>query len=542
MKCLICGENFQKMANHVKFKHGMTPKEYYDKFLKKSDKEGICHECGKLTKFYGIQMGYAKFCSISCSSRNKNKNFSKETWEKIRVSNTNKKRTPEQKERMSKAGKDRIFSDKHRENLKISAKERNNDPNYINPFSKPEVQEKIKQTWLEKYGVDNPQKSKEVQKKSKKTKIIRRPVYDQKILKNKNQRLKENNPQFEIIKELESIHDKYILAKCKKCGKISECLVWGSYTKENSHYNKIRCINCYPLHRSIQEIEICDFLKDELKIEKIVKNSRLVISPLELDFYLPDYNLAIEFDGIYWHGEQWNKDKFYHLNKTKLCNEKDIQLIHIFENEWENKKEIVKSILRSKLNKSEKLCGARQCIIREIDSKIKNSFLEQNHIQGQDRSSIKLGAFYQNKLVSVMTFSRPSIAKGRKDQKSNNFELSRFCNLLNYHIPGIAGKLLSFFKRNYNFIELYTFADIRYSNGNLYEKLGFNKDGISRPNYWYYHKSDRLKLYHRFKFRKSELPELLENFDPKLTEYQNMLNNDYIRIWDCGNLKFKFYK
>ena len=284
-------------------------------------------------------------------------------------------------------------------------------------------------------------------------------------------------------------------------------------------------------------------MKKECQIEeKIITNSRSIIPPLELDFYLPDFNLAIEFNGIYWHSESKRIDKNYHLDKTLKCQSKGIQLIHIFENEWINKQEIVKSILRYKLKKSKKLCGARQCQIKEVlDSKEKNNFIERNHLQGADQSSIKLGAFYQNQLVSIMTFSKPSLAKGRKDQQSKNFELSRFCSLLNCSIPGIASKFINYFKKNYEFDELYTFADRRYSNGNVYRQIeGFIEVHPSSPNYWYFHESDCLNLKHRFTYRKSELSKILEIFDSNLTEYQNMVVNGYDRIWDCGNLKFVY--
>lgn len=290
------------------------------------------------------------------------------------------------------------------------------------------------------------------------------------------------------------------------------------------------------------EQEILEFLQS-LGITNIIQNDRELICPKELDFYLPEYKLAIEFDGIYWHAEQQGKTKYYHRDKTDACEEKGVQLIHIFETEWVGKKEIIKSILEAKLNMSTKLCYARQCVIKEITVKESGSFVNANHRQGTSPSSLKLGAYYRDELVSVMTFSRPSIAKGRKDNASvTDFELARFVTKLGYHIPGIGSKIFSFFKKNYEWKKLVTYADRRYSSrmsGAFYEKIGFEFVAITAPCYWYF-EFGSIKLTHRFRYRKSELKKLLDTFDPKLTEYTNMLNNNFDRVWDCGNFKFEY--
>jgi len=186
--------------------------------------------------------------------------------------------------------------------------------------------------------------------------------------------------------------------------------------------------------------------------------------------------------------------------------------------------------------------GARKCIIKELDSKTKNKFLDKYHIQGKDNSSIKLGAFYKARLVAVMTFGKRRIALGKKESKDNEYELLRFVTVANFNIIGIASKLLKYFERNYNPLKLITYADRRWSQGNLYHQLGFEFSHISKPNYFYF-KNNEIKRYHRFNFRKNVLYYKIDKYDVNLTEVQNMKNNNYTRIFDCGNyMFFKEYK
>jgi hypothetical protein len=270
-------------------------------------------------------------------------------------------------------------------------------------------------------------------------------------------------------------------------------------------------------------------------LEKFVKTEKSVaLFPKELDIFIPDKNIGIEFDGLYWHSETVIKNKNYHLDKTEKCKKKGIQLLHIFEDEWAFKENIVKSVLLSKLGIYENRIYARKCEVKEINTNLKNSFLNENHLQGRDLSSIRLGLFYNDELVSVMTFGKRKITGAEP-----KLELIRFASKLNTQVIGGASKLFKYFLKNYDFSEILSYADRRWSNGNFYEKLGFRLDHISRPNYWYIKNGKRE---HRVNYQKHKLSNLLEKYDESLTEYENMLNNRYHRIWDCGNYVFVFNK
>lgn len=252
-----------------------------------------------------------------------------------------------------------------------------------------------------------------------------------------------------------------------------------------------------------------------------------ILDGRELDIYIPEKKLAIEFDGLYWHSEV-NKENNYHFIKTEECERKGIQLIHIFEDEWKYKQEIVKSRLKGLLGLNERMF-ARKCDCKQISYDESKNFLDMNHIQGNCVSKYRYGLFYNNELVSVMTFGESRFKKGE-------FELLRFANKLNTNVIGGASRIFKHFLREHQEIkEIISFADRRWSKGNLYEKLGFMKVEKTKPNYFYIING---VCENRINFQKHKL--VAEGADPNKTEHQIMLEKGYYRIYDCGNMKFRF--
>jgi hypothetical protein len=374
--------------------------------------------------------------------------------------------------------------------------------------------------------------------KDKKNNIIS-PWHSEKSLINRNK----NN----IIKIQQRIKDKHNII----CLNLNE-----HYSKKNYDIFKFKCLNCnynweqisfYPrCHKcnpptyfgsSLEEKELVDFIKT--LDNNIITNSRNIINPYELDIYIPNYNIAIEYNGLYWHSEKGGKYQGYHINKFKICLDKNIHLIQIFSDEWINKKEIVKSRLKNLLKQTPNKIYARKCKIKEISPKQKNDFLNQNHIQGEDKSKIKLGLFHDNELISVMTFGYPRKAIGKKNNSNNNeYELIRFCNKLNNNVIGGASKLLRFFIKYYTPTNIYSFADNRWSNpeNNLYKNIGFNFKSYSQPGYWY--TKDFLIRLHRFNFNKQKL--IKYNKESNLTEFEIMDKLGYYRVWDCGVSRYEY--
>jgi len=255
------------------------------------------------------------------------------------------------------------------------------------------------------------------------------------------------------------------------------------------------------------------------------KNDRKIIGPLELDIVIPDKKIAIEYCGIYYHSETWGgKSKFYHYNKLKLCQEVEYDLYTIFESEWKTKKDIVKSIIRHKLGCTEKKIHARKTVFKKIDYAEIKKFEHNNHLQGSRPGSEYYGLYHENDLVMSINIGKSRFNKNYKH------ELIRMTSKQNTSIPGGMKKLF----HNAKIKECITYADLRYGTGKSYGKSGFTYVGKSNPNYFYFHKSNHEILYSRLKFQKSKIP----NVDANKSEYQNMLELNYDRIWDCGNAIF----
>jgi len=303
-----------------------------------------------------------------------------------------------------------------------------------------------------------------------------------------------------------------------------------SWDNWNSKGN--RCPICNGKGVSKAEIDLANILRSNYN-EFIINNARKIIPPYELDIVIPDKKIAIEYCGLYWHPELAGKDSKYHLNKLEMCNKKGYRLITIFEDEWILNKSILLPMLLNKLGIGHvSKIYARNCKIKEINIKDARKFCESNHIQGYTGSNIKLGLFYKDVLFSVMTFAKPSISKGRKDKSDNIWELSRFCSKTNYVIVGGASKLLKYFERNYHWQEIFSYADRRWSDGNLYRKIGFDFDGYTRPSYWYFSEKEYPRRRHRFTLRK------LPSDVTSMSEWDNRIIDGWNRIWDCGNYKF----
>lgn len=323
-----------------------------------------------------------------------------------------------------------------------------------------------------------------------------------------------------------------------KCGHVIDYKLY--YSNFISGF-KDTCPDCKEYNNpfiSKEEQEVADYIKTIYNGE-IRRNSRILNGRKQIDIYLPDINLAIEYNGIKWHCEnESGKDKNYHIEKTNICNSNGIQLLHINSDEWKNtqKNKIWKSIISSKMNKTDKIY-ARKCSIKELTTNEAKGFINYNHLQGYAGSKIKIGLYHNNELMMVTTFSKFRFGD------NNTWELVRCSSKLNITIVGGLSKLLKYFNEKYNdnSLPIMSYADRRYSIGKSYEKVGFKLTHISPPNYKYFYKNNYELLLPRENFQKHKLGNILENFDPTATEWENMRNNGYDRIWDSGNLSYILY-
>lgn len=468
----------------------------------------ICKNCGVKLKFKkSLREGYGSYCSIKCTNQHEeHKNNVKETFNRkyggspIRDKNIKKKIEQTNLERY---GVTNIFKDSEYIQSKTKDKLGVTNPNQLNS-----VVEKRKLTNLNKYGVTNTLLLGDSRKNNHSSKLIN------------------FNEKYKGLNVIDDSGD-YVKLKCNDCN--------GEYDIDRSllfyrFKNKINpCTICNTVSelKSIKEKELTDFLLS-LGLN-LIKGDRDILNGKEIDILLPDFNIGIEFNGLYWHCEKY-VDKDYHINKTNVCESKGIHLIHIFEDEWVNNKDIVKSRLKNLFKLTDNKVYGRKCIIKEVNTKDKTKFLNDNHIQGTIGSKVNLGLYYNDDLVSIMTFGKGRVVM---NGVKNEWELLRFCNKINHSVIGGASKLFKHFIKNYKPNQLISYADRRWSQGNLYKQLGFNKTHNSTPNYFYVVNNERE---HRFKYRKNLLVE--DGFDKKKTEREIMYDRKIYRIYDCGNLVY----
>jgi hypothetical protein len=259
-----------------------------------------------------------------------------------------------------------------------------------------------------------------------------------------------NNPE---IRHIDSENRQFKIF-CEDCQDLFEIGYFLFYKRRETKTKICTICNKIDKHQSGLEINLQKFIKSVYE-GTILNNYR--IEGKELDIYLPELKLTFEFNGVYWHSNLYKENNF-HLNKTKFFQILDISLIHIWEDDWAHKRDIIKSIISNKIGLTTNRIGARKCQIREVDNNLVRDFLNENHIQGFVGSKVKLGLFYEDELVSLMTFGNLRRSLGQKN-KGDHWELLRFCNKLNTQVIGGASKLFRYFLNNFVVGQIISFCD-----------------------------------------------------------------------------------
>jgi hypothetical protein len=278
--------------------------------------------------------------------------------------------------------------------------------------------------------------------------------------------------------------------------------------------------------RSSGEKELFNFIRGFYQGE-VITNSRSIIPNKELDLYLPEFKLGIEYHGSYWHSDEFVKT---HRTKYELCLTADIQLIQLFDFEWDDERvrEIFKSIIKLKCGVTEQRIYARKCVIEKLTSASARTFLEGNHLDGKCNSAHRLGLYHKGELVSVMTF-------GRSRFKKNDYELLRFSCKKGCRVIGAASKLLKHFLMSTGITNLTSYCNNFYSNGNVYNLLGFEYAGFTQGHFYL----NAGKKLHRCFLQKHKLKELYpDNFDDTISGREIAKNNGYLCIQDAGQSKY----
>lgn len=513
------------------------------------DVNNIC-QFGNTKKFHGINQGFkncgtAKEClctknKVSDSVKKKKDLITHERQTEI---NQKRKQTNIKKYGVGNIGQTDFAKKAHREF-------------YLDESKVNVATNKFKQSMIETYGVDNPQKVKSIKNQSQKTleskygvtnawlipevriksiAAIQNQKNSGEFLKLGYQRFAEyvrNNFEMKLLTPFEDYHGikqkdalEYTF-QCLSCERI--------ITKKFYHARGINCDVCnkkMPSFTSNEEQDLFNYITVDLGITNSSQGNRTIISPYELDMVFPEQKIAIEYCGLYWHSElSSSRHKMYHKAKMDLAAEAGWRLITVFSDEWNTKREIVKSRLRHIFKKNTDKYYARKLKVIELSFNESKDFFKKNHIQGDAVAKWRYGLKTSDDvLVAAMTFSG-----GRKVlNSSDEFELVRYATN-GYNVIGGPHKLLKHFIKNHAPKKIVTYADLRWSNGNLYETLQFTKTGTPSPGYWYVENYN--KRYHRYNYIKSKLVKL--GFDKSKTEWQIMSDCGYDRIWDCGHQKY----
>ena len=366
---------------------------------------------------------------------------------------------------------------------------------------------RMRQAFVDKYGVDNPAKVKTIRTKQAET-WIKNHYSPEALLFMTDDEIFKTEIMTAPVSELAS---RYGISRYPIYSKVNELGLVLPTFKTNYF-----------------EQSVVDYIKSTYSSEDIIQSDWSVLTNRQLDIYLPKLNLAIECNGTYWHSESRGRGKGYHVQKTIDCSNQSIQLLHIWEHDWNDKRPIIESLLSVKMGIAARVF-ARDTTVKVIERKPANDFFDATHLQGScGGNTVNIGLFDSNsKLMSAMSFGRCRF--GNKAQ----WELLRFSTILGHTIVGGASKLFKYFISTQNPNSVLSYADRSYATGNVYTKLGFTHTGTTKPGYRY--TLDYVKIYSRQHFQKHKLKKRLLKYDQELSERQNMANSGYDRIWDCGN-------
>lgn len=513
-------EEYEYIIDHTFDCDTFTERKY--KIYNNIKETPICPICGKKSKFHNFTIGYGKYsCSKKCAhiiatktNQGNLNNLSKEEkrnkyWlsgEETRIKNNYK--SPFNNKNIM----DKIDFKEVCKNSQIKLKELRKDKNWYN-------------NWHNKIAESN--KSIEKINKIKNTRKLwsdeyKKEVYEKASLSYYKTKLGNlYNDFIDDIKFKEKCKElKYNIINISKYYNVSYACILSKFHKLGLK-DKIRNLSSY-------ENYIEKWLKEHNI--KYIKHDRTIIKPLELDFYLPDYNIAIEFNGNWAHSEIQGKDKNYHINKYKSCLLKNIRLISIWEWEYLNNSTKLLNWLESLLNDNKVKIFARKCIIKELDKSTYNNFVNLYHLQGSTKDkSINIGLYYNNELVEVMSFTKS------RYNKNYEYELLRLCSKYNHLIIGGANKLLKYFIDNYKPNSIISYCDNNKFNGNIYEKLGFKYNNTTIGKHWVLgniHISNNLLL----KYGADKL--IGTNKGKGSNNELVLLENNYLPYYDCGQSSY----
>lgn len=413
------------------------------------------------------------------------------------------------------------------------------------PFQSSLIQEKGKESCLEKYGVEYYNQTEESQIRRKETSLKKYGVENPsqnisiKIKKEKLEAKKLNYAKSQNLLTVDDLSKTFNRDESTIIDDIRllnlKIIKFNNDTRFYIEESNLPILSDFfsktdECGKSYSEKELVDFVKS-IYSDEIVENTKRIIPPKELDIYIPKMKLAIEYNGLYWHDEN-HVDRNYHLTKTNMCNEKGIDLIHVFEDDWLERKEIVKSMIASRLGVYKEKAFARKCQIKEIEKDQAKIFFDKNHLQGFAYGDLYLGLMFNDELIQCICINK----KGWHD---GNVELTRMVTKLNTQVIGGFSKLMKHISDYIEYKSITSYVYKAWFNGKGYIESGFKIVKENNPSYSYVVNGKRV---HKSHFRKNKIKKMFERgelkfYDSNKTEHENMIENKIYRIYDCGTMK-----
>jgi len=505
----------------------------------------ICEYCqGENSRYIGFEKGYEKTCSRHCgillSRPGGIEQRKKNTLEKYGVEHTTQLDSVKKKMVKTNLEKYGVESYAKTDEFINKIKKTNTEKYGVEfPLQNNKIYNKLRSTMIETWGNDNSSKIPEIIEMKKRKSIEKYGVEYSVLRKDVREKIK-NTITNNINNFYKNLYPNEFLGYKLDENKVSlRCLNDPTHIYECQTYFLLQrkrrshesCLICNPINNKISNghQQIIDFLLSLDPNLNIIINDRKNLQGLEIYIYLPDYQLGIEYHGIYWHSEL-HKTKTYHLEKYLKAKERGIDLIQIWEDTFLDKGEVIKSILKNRLGIVTHKIGARQCVIKSITSKIANDFLEINHLQGSCVSSIRYGLYYGNELLCVATFGKGRVNLGNK---KDEWEILRLATQVDWVVTGGLIKLFKHFINEINPTRVISYSDNDLFTGSIYQKLGMSLESDKLPSYTW---SDGFIRKNRWGFRKDKL--VKEGADPSLTEVEIMQERGWFRCYSAGQKKW----
>lgn len=465
VSCLACDSvfpHYKKLSEHIKKVHRLEPDSYYINYLLGGVRPK-CTACDQEPRYVSLSKGFKKNCiqhAKLAMSIGGSQGGTAPAW--------NKGKTKETDDRLAKQA----------EAMKGTS----------NPFFGKKHSDSTKQKNAAAHRLDFEE-------------VLRR--------------IKDSVPNVNVISTWRDYvtQDAPLKISCTVCG-----------TNDNvSSFNLRRCWRCkgcFPIG-SRQQLEVADYVRS-LGFE-VINSTRDIIPPLEIDVWIPEKKLGIEYHGLYWHsgGREEAFDKGKHRKKYELCSAAGVRLIQIFSDEWMQRGDICRSIIRNALGSNQIKLNARDCQVKELDVTVAKEFLNRTHISGYTRCRHKFGLFHHEYgLVGIATTRTPI-----QEKWGRLLELARMSFAPNISVRGGASKLLKSVKDaalKCDFEGVLSYADLRFGEGEVYSRCGFSFVGESSINYWYTDGHERLD---RFTFRAQ----------PGKSEVEVAKSEGVRAVWGSGN-------